>query len=187
VKTYLATSQEIRLQIWKELGRASQDRHHAWRTPVLATATPDGSVNARTVVLRGVNLTANEVLVYTDQRSSKVAELAFKPGGMFVFWSERLGWQLRMKVHITTLTTGTEVEERWKRIKESASANDYIHPTAPGSPLASGAEASPALPSTKNHFTVLVAKITEMDWLELASGGHRRARMTSDTWEWLTP
>lgn len=187
MKTYLATSQEIRLQIWKELGRASQDRHHAWRTPVLATATPDGSVNARTVVLRGVNLTANEVLVYTDQRSSKVAELAFKPGGMFVFWSERLGWQLRMKVHITTLTTGTEVEERWKRIKESASANDYIHPTAPGSPLSSGAEASPALPSTKNHFTVLVAKITEMDWLELASGGHRRARMTSDTWEWLTP
>ena len=38
MKIHLQTPEEIRLQIWKELGRASLDRHHEWRTPVLATA-----------------------------------------------------------------------------------------------------------------------------------------------------
>lgn len=30
VKVRLETPQEIRHQIWKELGRATHDRHHAW-------------------------------------------------------------------------------------------------------------------------------------------------------------
>jgi pyridoxine/pyridoxamine 5'-phosphate oxidase len=55
MKHGLDTSQDIRQQIWKELGRASVDRHHAWRTPVLATVGCDGSPNARTVVLRKVD------------------------------------------------------------------------------------------------------------------------------------
>jgi hypothetical protein len=45
VKKDFQTPQEIRQPIWKELGRASQDLHHAWRTPVLATVGKDGAVN----------------------------------------------------------------------------------------------------------------------------------------------
>ena len=45
MKKDVQTPQEIRQQIWMELGRASQDRHHAWRTPVLATVGVDGAVN----------------------------------------------------------------------------------------------------------------------------------------------
>jgi hypothetical protein len=26
-----------------------------------------------------------------------------------------------------------------------------------------------------------------MDWLELSRAGHRRARLSANTWEWLTP
>jgi len=33
----------------------------------------------------------------------------------------------------------------------------------------------------------LSAQVNEIDWLELARGGHRRARLSADTWEWLTP
>lgn len=42
MKIHLQTPEEIRSQIWKELGRASLDRHHEWRTPVLASADADG-------------------------------------------------------------------------------------------------------------------------------------------------
>jgi hypothetical protein len=27
----------------------------------------------------------------------------------------------------------------------------------------------------------------EMDWLELASSGHRRAKISLDSWKWLIP
>ena len=37
MKNVLREPLDIRQQIWKELGRASVDRHHEWRTPVLAT------------------------------------------------------------------------------------------------------------------------------------------------------
>ena len=55
MRTPLQTPHEIREQIWRELTRASQDRHHAWRTPVLATVDGDGFANARVVVLRKVD------------------------------------------------------------------------------------------------------------------------------------
>lgn len=42
MKIHLQTPEDIRPQIWKELGRASLDRHHEWRTPVLASADADG-------------------------------------------------------------------------------------------------------------------------------------------------
>ncbi len=45
---------QIATQVWAQLQRASVDRHHEWRTPVLASNGLDGSVQARTVVLRRV-------------------------------------------------------------------------------------------------------------------------------------
>ncbi|MHB8950586.1 MAG: pyridoxamine 5'-phosphate oxidase family protein [Rhodoferax sp.] len=35
--TPLVTEAQLRRHIWSELERATQDRHHEWRTPVLAT------------------------------------------------------------------------------------------------------------------------------------------------------
>jgi pyridoxine/pyridoxamine 5'-phosphate oxidase len=75
MKIHLQTPEEIRTQIWKELGRASLDRHHEWRTPVLASADADGLPEARTVVLRQVDAVAGQLTFYTDSRSPKVAQL----------------------------------------------------------------------------------------------------------------
>lgn len=183
MKTPFETPEAIRHQIWKELGRASLDRHHAWRTPVVASVGADGAVNARTVVLRGVDAATGRLQIYTDARSAKVAELALSPHAMFVFWSPRLGWQLRVRVTVTTHTTGPEVAAVWERVRQSPSAGDYLAAKAPGTPLDhSGMDAS-ATP----HLAVLAAQVLEIDWLELDREGHRRARLTQDTWEWLTP
>jgi len=37
------------------------------------------------------------------------------------------------------------------------------------------------------HFAVITSDVMEMDWLELASSGHRRAKINLDSWKWLIP
>jgi len=186
MKTYFETPVEIRQQIWKELGRASQDRHHAWRTPVLATATADGFVNVRTVVLRRVDAVAGVLEIYTDSRSEKVAELTHQPRAQFVFWSERLHWQLRVTVTASVATDGPYVQKLWQSVKQSPAARDYLGTQAPGAVLDADWARAATL-SDETHFAVVCATVIEMDWLELARGNHRRAKLTGETWAWLKP
>ncbi|WP_322992892.1 pyridoxamine 5'-phosphate oxidase family protein [Limnohabitans sp.] len=191
MKIHLQTPQEMRPQIWKELGRASQDRHHEWRTPVLASIDADGWPDARTVVLRQVDALAGQLTFYTDSRSPKVPQLQAQAQAMLVFWSARLGWQLRVRVVCTVITAGPEVETLWQGIKQSASAGDYLSLLPPGAVLlqdSSTPEAETADGLTPaHHFAVLHAQVLQMDWLELSREGHRRAQLSATTWEWLTP
>lgn len=209
MQTFLQTPREIQAQIWKELVRATHDRHHAWRTPVLATSTSDGTPNARTVVLRKAN-PASDVSVrasipsdpigtleiYTDRRSPKVNELRQHPVACLVFWSARLSWQLRVKVTVSIHGEGPYIESLWRTVKQTRAAGDYLGLLAPGETLeADDAHEQPALAPDEPevHFAVLRAEIIEMDWLELGRGQHRRARMgrldhsSSSGWEWLQP
>jgi hypothetical protein len=186
MKTHFETPEEIRQQIWKELGRASQDRHHAWRTPVLATAAADGSVNARTVVLRRVDVVAGVLEIYTDFRSEKVADLVHQPRAQFVFWSERLHWQLRATVMASVASKGPDVQKLWQSVKQSPAARDYLGVQAPGA-LLDADRATAAILNDETHFAVVSGTVIEMDWLELARDNHRRAKLTADTWDWLKP
>ena len=182
--TTCQTPSDIRHRIWMELGRATQDRHHAWRTPVIATAGEDGLPDARTVVLREADANTAVLRFYTDGRSEKVAQLSYRPDAMLVFWSKRLNWQLRVRVAITVHAAGPQVESVWARVSQSAAAGDYLSPCAPGAPLSATV---PAAAQQQHHLVVLSAEVHEIDWLELARGGHRRARLRANTWEWLTP
>ncbi len=181
------TPLEIRNQIWKELTRCVHDKHHAWRTPVLSTCSIDGGVNSRTVVLRRANQGENNLLIYTDERSLKVSELRKNSQAIFVFWSPRLRWQLRINVDISILTTGPIVESLWSAVSQTAAKSDYINPTAPGSELVTDAKPLSINDSLKHHFAVLIGHISEMDWLELSRKGHRRAKIVDDSFDWLAP
>ncbi len=186
MKNVLREPLDIRQQIWKELGRASVDRHHEWRTPVLATAGCDGSPNARTVVLRKVDTNHQTLCFYTDARSAKVSELTKEPKAVLAFWSGRLNWQLRVKVEISVATDGPELQALWQRVQQSASAADYLATEAPGSERTTGFSTAQNL-SGDHHFALLNAQVLQMDWLELGLGAHRRARLSADTWQWLIP
>jgi hypothetical protein len=204
--TFLKTSEDIREQIWKELGRATHDRHHAWRTPVLATATEGGGVNgvngvnARTVVLRGAQAKHQLLEIYTDQRSSKVAELSAQPNACLVFWSPRLHWQLRVQAEWSIQTTGAEVASRWQAVRQTKSAGDYMTVLAPGASLLQGegdgegegnlkgAGLAPVAKAVEeNYFAILQARVIEIDWLELGREQHRRAKWVGEAWQWLSP
>ena len=191
MKIHLQTPEDIRPQIWKELGRASLDRHHEWRTPVLASADGDGLPDARTVVLRQVDAQAGQLTFYTDSRSPKVAQLQAQGAAMLVFWSARLSWQLRVRVTCSVITAGPEVEALWQGVKQSAVAGDYLSPLAPGAVLAQDSATASAettdAPRPAHSFALMRAQVLQMDWLELSRDGHRRAQLSANTWEWLTP
>ena len=190
MKTRLQTPEEIRPQIWKELGRASLDRHHEWRTPVLASTGADGLPDARTVVLRQVDAGGGRLTFYTDSRSPKVTQLQTQASAVLVFWSARLSWQLRVRVTCSVITSGPELEALWQGVNQSAAAGDYLSPLAPGAVLRQGGAADAETvnaPVPAHSFALLRAQVLQMDWLELSREGHRRAQLGATTWAWLTP
>jgi len=180
------TEQEIRQRIWIELERACQDRHHEWRTPVLATVGKDGFPNARTVVLRRADRKLDSLQFYTDSRSSKVSELFHAPTAMLVFWSKRLNWQLRARVDMCVQSAGPQIDAVWERVSQSAAAGDYLSTDGPGEPLPVE-RAAPSNTKSQHHLATLSAQVQQIDWLELRRGGHRRAWLSANTWEWRVP
>lgn len=200
MKPLHTTHEEIYHQIWKQLARATHDRHHGWRTPVLATASVNGIVNARTVVLRKARQEGAGVLeIYTDRRSPKVAELVEQSSACLVFWSAKLKWQLRVRVDVSIQTDGPYVESLWQMVKQTRAASDYLGYLPPGEPMpeikSPDATDKPDIDDAAlsdvnepdNYFAVLTAQIKEMDWLELGHGGHRRAQFAADQCQWLCP
>jgi hypothetical protein len=182
----LQTLAEIEAALWRELTRAPRDKHHDWRTPVLATV--DGSsADARTVVLREVDAPTKTLRLFTDARSPKVAQLLAHPQGTLLAWSARLSWQLRLRVTLHVETDGLALASRWARLKLSPAAQDYLSPLAPGSAL-DGQAAMPApVVHDRGHFALISAEVRAIDWLELHAEGHRRALFDADGARWLAP
>lgn len=178
-------------RLWQELTRAPHDRHHDWRTPILATQGIDQSgPQARTVVLRHADASLWTLRVYTDARSAKCAELAAQPLAQLIFWSKRLHWQLRVSVLTTVEFEGEQVNTVWERLRQSRAAADYLSALPPGHIQSSGepVEENPGDALREHHLAILNFKVTSMEWLALSQDGHRRARLTpAGLLEWLVP
>lgn len=174
---------QLETRLWTELVRASADRHHEWRTPVLASLGADGAPQARTVVLRRANATARALEIFTDRRTPKVAQLRHEPRVSLVFWSNRLHWQLRVQARAAVLSDGPAVTQAWARLSQGASAADYLAPRAPGTPLS----AEPGEAGDGHHLAVLRFEVASLDWLALRRDGHRRARIDAAGAVWVEP
>lgn len=179
----LAELPAIEAAIWQQLARACHDRHHAWRTPVLATVDAQGLPEARTLVLREVEAATRRLWVYSDARAAKIAHLARQPRATLLAWSPRLHWQVRLKLRVTLHTHGLALASRWARVKLSPSASDYLSARAPGEPLDGTTPA--LLAEDRAQFAALEAEVLEIDWLELHRDGHRRARFDGHDACWL--
>jgi pyridoxamine 5'-phosphate oxidase len=170
-------------RLWQELTRATHDRHHEWRTPILATQGLDHSgPQARTVVLRQAEASMWTLRVYTDARSPKCAELVAQPLAQLTFWSKRLNWQLRVSALATIDFEGEPIDAAWARIRQSHAAADYLSALPPGHTLPAHEQVgSPSAGAPReHHLAILNFKVMAMDWLALHKDGHRRARLTPD-------
>jgi len=178
--------------LWAELVRAVGLREHPWRHPVLATTCATRGAQARTVVLREVDPVARALIAYTDIRTPKVAQLDRDPRAQIVCWSAALGWQLRLSCVVTSESDGLGVTSRWATLRHTHAAQDYLSPRAPGSALSAPGDDSEAGPgAVRGTFTLLRARVLEMDWLSLERAGHRRAvfdyRDAAPSARWLVP
>lgn len=174
---------QLESRVWTELVRAAVDRHHEWRTPVLASVDADGAPQARTVVLRRVDPLPRVLEVFTDRRTPKVAQLQAAAQAVVVFWSNRLHWQLRVQARAEVLVDGPAVAQAWARLAQGPSAADYLAPRAPGTPLS--AEAGET--DDGHHLAVLRFEVFSLDWLALRREGHRRARIDAAGAIWVEP
>ena len=187
----------IRAELWRELELATHDKHHQWRTPVLATV--DGErADARTVILREVDVRQRQLLSFTDDRAGKVVQLLRHPHATMLMWSPKLGWQLRCRVLLSLEMTGLAATSRWARIKLTPAAQDYLARLPPGAPLDGPLDApldappdAPATPQSpplkREYFAVVNAQVLSIDWLELHRDGHRRALFDDQGGRWVQP
>lgn len=178
--TRLDSLTDIKAAVWRELAAAPTDKQHPWRTPVLATT--DGELgDARTVVLREVDVPRRRLTFYSDARAAKVEQLTAHPLGTLVMWSPALSWQLRLRARLRAHEDGLTVSSHWARLKLSPAADDYLSALPPGTALdhALGARGE------RSHFAIIVAEVQSMDWLELDAQGHRCARFGADGATWL--
>ncbi len=189
----LSTLAEIEAEVWQQLERASHDKHHEWHTPVLATVNAD-EADARTVILREVDVAQKQLMTFTDDRAGKVAQMLRHPRATMVMWSRAMSWQLRCRVLLSLEMTGLSSTSRWACIKLTPAAQDYLTRLPPGAALdtppgqrAAELEVPVAAPLERAYFAVVNAQVLAIDWLELHRDGHRRAVFDEHGARWLQP
>jgi len=178
----IASLEAIEAAVWGELAAAPRDKQHEWRLAVMATVDGDRA-DARSIVLRDVETRTRSLIFYTDARSPKVQQFEAHPQGTLVLWSSRLGWQLRLRVSLALEASGLAVSSRWARLKMTPAAHDYLSPLPPGSTV----DRPTVERGTREHFAVVTATVSAIDWLELHADGHRRALFDADGPRWLVP
>ncbi|ATX64643.1 pyridoxamine 5'-phosphate oxidase family protein [Roseinatronobacter bogoriensis] len=176
---------ELHAQVWTRLARGVRVRRAAARHPTLATVSPAGMPQARTVVLRAADSMSATVDIHTDINSTKVTELRANPLAALHVWDGTAHLQLRLEVRATILT-GMDVAEIWALVPETSRIAYGSNP-APGQPVTDGLayvkHPDPAC------FAVLRLHVQAMDVLHLGRD-HRRARFVrGDNWagQWLAP
>lgn len=188
--TESVNSDTLARRIWCEWRRAVTDRDHGWRTPVLASVDGEGAPSARTLVLRGVDEAEGMLCCYTDHRSAKVGQLRAEPRVALVFWCPRLRWQLRAAGTADVDQDSERVAAAWSQIAQEAGAGDYLAPLPPGTPLDEDHSEVAARPETSpraHALGIITVHVQAMDWLELNTDGHRRARVTEAGVCWIMP
>ncbi|MFM7260538.1 MAG: pyridoxamine 5'-phosphate oxidase family protein [bacterium] len=193
----------IRDAIWAELDAATKDRRHGFHVPVIASIGRDGMPSARSVVLRRALCEPGELHFHTDLRSTKVAEIAANPRVAWLLYDATRKIQLRIEAEAEVLRDGPRADEAWSRSALS-SRRCYLAPHAPGEVTAEWTANIPEalaarIPTEEEsaagraNFGLVVTRATAIEWLYLASDGHRRARFVVDaaraSWlaQWLAP
>jgi pyridoxamine 5'-phosphate oxidase len=170
---------------WRLLERGTADRRSPFHTPTVATVAPDGSPEARTVVLRKVVAPERTVRFHTDTRSGKVAALAGNPRLSLHGYDPASKIQIRLSGN-ARVHRGDEIARlAWGQSK-SMSLMCYRQALAPGAAVEAPLKAPGTAAETYGpddgfeNFAAVVLQVTTLDWLYLASSGHQRASFTWD-------
>ena len=186
---------EILSEGWRLMARGVADRRSPFHHPTVATLGLDGRPSLRTVILRGCHVASRTLRFHTDDRSTKVQEIANDPRLAVHFYDATAKIQLRLD-GIATLHRNDDVADSAWAATRSFSRQCYGITPGPGVKLTDGKDFT--LPETTDeatapgrvNFCPVTVEIKSMEWLYLAASGHRRARFSwneSMSAQWLTP
>lgn len=182
---WFETLHGLHAQVWHQLNRGVTDRDAPARHPTLATVSPAGWPEARTVVLRRAVQDQALLEIYTDVQSDKVASLRDVPRAALHVWDPALNLQLRIQADVA-LTAGDKVTDRWDPLPEDARQNYGITPT-PGTAMAGALDyvKSPE----QSRFCVLSLHLTHFDVVHLGEWHRRAVFSRSNDWQgqWVAP
>jgi hypothetical protein len=177
---------------WDLLGRGAKDRKAPAHTPVLAT-NGNAAPNLRTVVLRGCDRETGRLRFHTDQRSHKVAEIEAHPAGAVHVYDPKQKVQLRLDCQLSVHIGDELAREAWAATRDF-SRICYQVMQGPGEAVSDPREVPFSSDESNegwDHFAVISALVTRMEWLYLAHQGHRRAEFVrlDGAWQgrWLVP
>ncbi|KJV10482.1 hypothetical protein VZ95_04620 [Elstera litoralis] len=166
-------------EAWRRLTLGASDRTCPFHLMQLASLRHDASGSlepqVRTVVLRGVEAAEKRLRFHTDARSPKVTELTACPRVQALLYDPAQKIQLRLSATAAPASDALRAEAwaatgRLGRECYAVVAAPSAPQTTPAAPFA--AEADPTV------FLPIILTVTALDWLYLASEGHRRAFFT---------
>lgn len=167
---------DLHLQVWTRLVRGVRDRRAPSRHPTLATVSPEGKPEARTVVLRAADKGAATLDIHTDLHSAKVAGLRRTPFAALHVWDATARLQTRIEATVAILT-GPDAAVIWDGVPDM-SRPSYGSLPSPGQPIAQALDY--ARQPDPARFAVLRLTVQRIDALHLGPD-HRRARFDRDT------
>ena len=185
---------------WDMLEDGAASAKTAFHTPVLATVAPDGAPLARTVVLREASRAEKILRANTDQRSRKARDLVGESRAQLHFYDAAAKIQLRATVRADLLTEGEAHRRAWEA-SALGSRVCYLAVDAPGAPAPEPTSGLPVdadegrrvaaerLEDGYGNFAIMRFHVEALDWLYLASQGHRRAIFdyVAGTRSWVIP
>ncbi|RIA47230.1 pyridoxamine 5'-phosphate oxidase family protein [Dichotomicrobium thermohalophilum] len=170
---------------WSLLACGVKDRKAPAHTPVLAT-NGDSGPRVRTVVLRACDPETRRLRFHTDRRSHKVAEIAADPAGAVHVYDPKQKVQLRLDCQLSVHIGDELAQEAWAATRDFSRVC-YQVMQGPGEAVSDPREVPFSADDSKDgwdHFAVISALVTRIEWLYLAAHGHRRAEFLWQEGDW---
>jgi pyridoxamine 5'-phosphate oxidase len=187
---------ETLAESWRLIARGVADRRSAFHHPTVATIGLDGRPRLRTVILRACDVSRRTLRFHTDVRSEKIGEIGRDPRVSLHFYDPSSKIQLRLDGAATVNTDNAVADAAWAESRDFSRQTYGITP-GPGTVIAAGADF--ALPEVNDeatapgrvNFSAVTVEIERLEWLYLASAGHRRAKFAWSNSlieaKWLAP
>lgn len=166
---------EILQDIKHELIIGYSKRGHPFRYFTLATVH-DNAPRLRTVVLRKC-LPDFTIIIYTDLRSQKVADIQQNTRVSALFYHPKKLLQIKLEGKAEIITDATALKPYWQTVGEN-SKKDYTTSNAPGTLIKNPDQVD--YNNAIAHFCVLKIECTNIEYLRLKRPNHIRALFTKN-------
>lgn len=180
------TLADVVADCWRRLGLGAADAASPFRFPVLATqglAQAGAPIPAaRTVVLRAADPVRRELVLHTDRRAMKAAEITAAPRVTLVFHDPIDRVQLRVVANASLHSDDSRAAAAWAACSPSSRLL-YRARRGPGATIdgpfdwdeGDWDEGAASDGEGRENFAAIVCAPLSLDWLELCDPTHRRA------------